>query len=59
MANICLSYNLCSKVVARNVDPNSIAIASVMTANPKCVLVDDPAIDALTTMIENHFRKYV
>jgi CBS domain-containing protein len=46
------------EVVAKHVDPNSNTIGSVMTANPKCVSVNDPAIDALITMIENHFRTY-
>jgi CBS domain-containing protein len=44
------------RVVARGVDTNATTIASVMTPNPTCVAMADPAVDALTTMVENHFR---
>lgn len=43
-------------MVAKDVDASSTDVADVMTANPTCVSATDPATDALTTMIENHFR---
>lgn len=44
------------RVVAKHLDPSSIVVSKVMTKNPTCVAVSDLAMDAMSTMVENHFR---
>eukprot|EP01041_Mallomonas_annulata_P001711 gene1711-3313_t len=44
------------RVVSKDVDPGTTCVREVMTKGPKCVRNEDPALDALDLMIENHFR---
>jgi CBS domain-containing protein len=44
------------RVVAKKMDAACTNVGQVMTENPTCVALNDPAIDALTTMVDNHFR---
>jgi CBS domain-containing protein len=43
-------------VVSKCVPTASTAVSAVMTSNPTCVELSDSALDALTTMVDNHFR---
>ena len=43
-------------MVARDLPAGTTNVAKVMTANPTVVSMKDPAMDALSTMVENHFR---
>jgi CBS domain-containing protein len=56
LVGIITSTDFTRRVVSRGIDPNSATIASIMTPNPTCVSMADPAVDALTTMVENRFR---
>ena len=56
LAGIITDTDITRRVVAKHIDPNSNAISLVMTPNPTCVDMDDPAIEALGIMVENHFR---
>ena len=44
------------RVVAKHLDPSGTGVSDVMTSNPTCVSMSDSAMDALATMVENHFR---
>jgi len=44
------------RVVAKNLLASKTCVADVMTTNPSCVSMSDPATDALITMVENCFR---
>jgi CBS domain-containing protein len=44
------------RVVAKDLDAASVSAAEVMTPNPTCVSLTDSGMDALTIMLENHFR---
>jgi len=56
LAGIITDTDVTRRVVAKNLSPESTCISEVMTANPACVNMDDPAMDALGIMVENHFR---
>jgi len=56
LSGIVTDTDFTRRVVAKNVDPASTSVSDVMTPNPVCVSMGDQALDALTTMIENHFR---
>jgi signal-transduction protein with cAMP-binding, CBS, and nucleotidyltransferase domain len=56
LAGIITDTDITRRVVAQHVDPSSNTVAEVMTPNPTLVYMNDPAIDALGTMVENHFR---
>ena len=43
--------------MAKHVDTASTSISTVMTPNPTCVAMTDLAMDAMSTMVENHFRR--
>jgi len=55
LAGIITDTDITRRVVAKDVDPHY-SIAKVMTPNPTCVSMSDPAMEALATMVENHFR---
>ena len=55
LAGIITDNDICRRVVAQSLDVGS-SVSSVMTANPKCVAMNDDGMDALGVMIENHFR---
>ena len=44
------------RVVAKHLDASSTTVSTVMTKNPTCVSMNDLAMDAMSTMVENHFR---
>jgi len=48
--------DLTRRVVARHFDASSTEVSTVMTKNPTCVSMNDLAMDAMSTMVENHFR---
>ena len=56
LAGIITDTDITRRVVAKYIEPESTSISSVMTANPTCVAMSDSAMDALGTMVENHFR---
>ena len=56
LAGILTDTDITRRVVAKYVDPASTCICEVMTRDPTCVSMSDPATDALTIMVENHFR---
>lgn len=55
LAGILTSTDVTRRVVAKSVDTDT-NVTEVMTPNPKCVNKNDSAMDALTMMVENHFR---
>ena len=44
------------RVVAKNIDPSSTQITSVMTKKPTCVSITDSATESLNLMIKNRYR---
>ena len=42
--------------VTKQLPASSTRVSDVMTANPSCVSMSDPATDALVTLVENRFR---
>jgi CBS domain-containing protein len=56
LAGIVTDTDMTRRVIAKFVDPNRTAVSEIMTPNPTCVATTDSAMDALTTMVENHFR---
>ena len=56
LAGILTDTDITRRVVAKFVDPANTSVAQVMTRDPTCVSMSDPATDALTIMVENHFR---
>lgn len=56
LAGIVTDTDFTRRAVAKQVDPDSTPISNIMTPNPTCVFLNEPAMDALTTMLENHFR---
>eukprot|EP00978_Attheya_sp_CCMP212_P048045 scaffold464729_cov138-Attheya_sp.AAC.1 len=56
LAGIVTDTDVTRRVVAKYLDPARICVTEVMTSNPTCVSMSDSAMDALGTMVENHFR---
>ena len=56
LAGILTDTDVTRRVVAKNLKPAATKASEVMTANPTVVAMKDSAMDALTTMVENHFR---
>ena len=44
------------RVLSESVDPASTKVRDVMTKKPKCVQMEDSALDALEMMVDNRFR---
>ena len=55
LAGIITDNDICRRVVAKSVDTSK-SVSEYMTGSPKCVLASDDAMDALSMMVENHFR---
>jgi signal-transduction protein with cAMP-binding, CBS, and nucleotidyltransferase domain len=56
LAGIITDTDITRRVVAKDVATGSTPISMVMTPNPTCVHMKDSAMDALSIMVENHFR---
>ena len=56
LAGILTDTDIGRRVVARHVDPSSTEVSEVMTPNPSFTSMDDNAMDAMSIMVENHFR---
>ena len=56
LAGIITDTDVTRRLVAKSIDPSVASAADIMTANPTCVKSSDSAMDALSTMVENHFR---
>ena len=56
LRGILTDTDVARKVIALGLDPEVTAVTEAMTAAPKCVRVDDSAVDALTLMVERRFR---
>lgn len=56
LAGILTDTDFTRRVVARDLDPTTTSVADVMTPDPTCVAMSDSAVEALTIMVENHFR---
>jgi CBS domain-containing protein len=56
LSGIITDNDITRRVVAQFLDPMITYASAVMTADPKCVHNDDPALDALELMVDNHFR---
>jgi signal-transduction protein with cAMP-binding, CBS, and nucleotidyltransferase domain len=56
LAGIITDTDITRRVVAKDIDPSSSTVSVAMTPNPTCVSMSDSAMDALGTMVENHFR---
>ncbi|CAN0164528.1 unnamed protein product, partial [Chrysoparadoxa australica] len=55
LAGIVTDNDMTRRVVAKGIDPEA-TVDAVMTSNPKCVHMDDSAMEALGVMVERHFR---
>ncbi|GMH90188.1 hypothetical protein TL16_g11690, partial [Triparma laevis f. inornata] len=55
LAGIVSDTDIVRRVVAKHVDHGD-SIDGIMTPKPTCVSMSDSAVDALGTMVENHFR---
>jgi CBS domain-containing protein len=56
LAGIVTDTDITRRVVAMGLSPATTEVSNVMTKNPACVATTDSAMDALTIMVENHFR---
>jgi len=56
LAGILTDKDVTCRVVAKNVDPQTVSVSEVMSPNPTCVSLSDSATDALSLMVENRFR---
>ena len=56
LVGIVTDVDLTRRLIGKNIDPSSTEIARIMTRDPTCVSMCDSATDAMTTMLENHFR---
>jgi signal-transduction protein with cAMP-binding, CBS, and nucleotidyltransferase domain len=56
LAGIITDTDITRRLVARQLDASKTCVSEVMTPNPTCVSMSDSAMDAMTIMVENHFR---
>ena len=56
LAGILTDTDITRRVVSKNIDAATTSVSEVMTSDPKCVHMEDSAMDALGCMVENHFR---
>jgi CBS domain-containing protein len=56
LAGIITDTDVTRRLVAKQLSAASTNISSIMTPNPTCVSMSDPATEALVTMVENRFR---
>ena len=52
----CADNDITRRVLSEAVDPASTKVRDVMTKKPKCVQMEDSALDALEMMVDNRFR---
>ncbi|DAZ92418.1 TPA: hypothetical protein N0F65_000202 [Lagenidium giganteum] len=56
LRGILTDTDITRRVLARDIDPDTCSVAAVMTSNPSCVCMDDPALEAITKMLEGRFK---
>jgi len=56
LSGILTDNDMTRRVVSQYLDPTSTSVHDVMTKNPKCVHMEDSALDALEMMVDNRFR---
>ena len=56
VSGIVTERDLCQKVLAKSLDPNSTKVGEIMTANPDTLSPDDSAGDALELMQTRKYR---
>ena len=56
LAGIITDTDITRRVVAKKLLPDKTSAKKAMTPKPTCVKMSDSAMDALSTMVENHFR---
>ncbi|OQS05565.1 myosin [Thraustotheca clavata] len=56
LVGILTDTDVTRRVLARDIDPATCHVSSVMTESPTCVSVNDPATDALNLMLQGHFK---
>lgn len=56
LVGIITDRDLAFRVVAENLDPRQTIVSQIMTRDPQCVQSSTSMIDALTKMVQNHFR---
>ena len=56
LAGIITDTDITRRLVAKSLNAASTSVSLVMTPNPTCVSTTDAAMDAMSTMVENHFR---
>ena len=57
LAGILTDTDVTRRVVFANLDPSSSSVSRVMTLNPTMIPMDDSDIDALSTMVDNPYRR--
>ena len=56
LSGIITDTDITWRVVGKDLLPEDTPLSRVMTANPTCVTLSDSAMDAMSLMIENHYR---
>ncbi|TMW67661.1 hypothetical protein Poli38472_011281 [Pythium oligandrum] len=56
LRGILTDTDITRRVLAKEIDPDTCSVSSVMTSNPSCVQTEDPAIEAITKMLEGRFK---
>ncbi|GLE01600.1 hypothetical protein PINS_up010430 [Pythium insidiosum] len=56
LRGILTDTDITRRVLAQDIDPETCSVSSVMTSNPSCVRMDDPALEAITKMLEGKFK---
>jgi CBS domain-containing protein len=56
LVGIVTDTDITRRLVAKQLDASSTRVSNVMTPNPTCVSMSDSAMDAMTMMVDNHFR---
>ncbi|KAL3924100.1 MAG: hypothetical protein SGILL_001255, partial [Bacillariaceae sp.] len=56
LAGIITDTDITRRLVAKHLEASETTVSNVMTPNPTCVTMTDSAMDAMSTMVENHFR---
>ncbi|CAM9852718.1 unnamed protein product, partial [Ectocarpus fasciculatus] len=56
LSGILTDNDVTRRIVAHELSAESLSVSDVMTKGPKCVCMDDSALDALEMMVDNRFR---
>ncbi|KAI9910314.1 hypothetical protein PsorP6_010088 [Peronosclerospora sorghi] len=56
LRGILTDTDIVRRVLAEDVDPERCSVASAMTTKPSCFYMEDPAIEAITKMLEGRFK---